>query len=384
MRPLSAASVAILTTKTGDTGSAADRRFMAMALSLARRGLGSVWPNPAVGCVIVAEGCVVGRGWTQPGGRPHAETEALARASAAAKGATAYVSLEPCAHHGKTPPCTDALIDAGISRAVVALEDPDPRVKGGGIARLKDAGIDVTTGVGASDAHEINAGFVSRITRNRPLVTLKLATTLDGKIATHTGESRWITGEPARERAHMLRAEHDAVLVGIGTALADNPDLTCRLPGMAARSPVRVLVDGGQHLPESHKLFADDLPTWLITTPALRAHKGVPAGVRGLEIIEVPAGESTRPDLPETLAALAARGITRLLVEGGAQIAAGFVKHDLVDRVAWFQAPCLMGGDGKPAVAAFGVDRLDQAPRFLRRSVAALGADVLVELDART
>lgn len=355
---------------------------MAVACALARRGLGTVWPNPAVGCVIAAEGHVVGRGWTQPGGRPHAETEALSRAGAKARGSTAYVSLEPCAHHGKTPPCVDALIDAGIARAVVALEDPDPRTAGRGIARLKKAGIAVVTGIGAQEAEDINAGFIARVTRSRPLVTLKLATTLDGRIATHTGESRWITGEQARARVHMLRAEHDAVLVGIGTALADNPDLTCRLPGMAARSPIRVVIDGGQRLPDGHKLVADDRTTWLITTPELRERKGVPAMDSGLEVIDVPAGESLRPDLAEVLGALAARGITRVLVEGGAQIAAGFIKHNLVDRLAWFQAPSLIGGDGKPAVAACGIDRLERAPRFIRRSVAALGADILVELEA--
>jgi len=354
---------------------------MAVALSLARRGLGSVWPNPAVGCVIVAKGRVVGRGWTQAGGRPHAETEALKRAGAAARGATAYVSLEPCAHHGKTPPCADALIDAGIARAVVALQDPDPRVGGRGLARLKQAGIDVIIDVGAEEARDINAGFVSRITRNRPFVTLKLATTLDGRIATQSGESRWITADRAREKAHMMRAEHDAVLIGIGTAVADNPDLTCRLPGMAARSPVRVVVDGGQRLPEDHRLVADAIPTWLITTSALIARKGVPSTDHGLEIIEVQAGENPRPDLTRTLEALAARGITRVLVEGGAQIAAGFLKQNLVDRLAWFQAPSLIGGDGKAAVAACGIDRLDQAPRFVRRSVAALGVDILVELE---
>ena len=199
-----------------------DLAHMRAALALARRGLGNTWPNPAVGCVIVNEGRVVGRGWTQRGGRPHAETEALARAGSAATGATAYVTLEPCSHHGKTPPCAEALIGARIARVVAAVEDPDPRVSGAGIARLRDAGVEVETGLCAEEAAELNAGFFCRVTHGRPLVTLKLATSLDGRIATANGESRWITGPAARERAHLLRATHDAVLVGTGTAFADD------------------------------------------------------------------------------------------------------------------------------------------------------------------
>ncbi len=208
-----------------------DAAHMRAALALARRGLGRTWPNPAVGCVLVKEGRVVGRGWTQRGGRPHAEAEALRRAAGAAKGATAYVSLEPCSHHGKTPPCAEALIAAGISRAVIAMEDPDPRVAGRGLGALREAGIEVTPGIGEAEAREINEGFFLRLEKNRPLVTLKLAMTLDGRIATRTGESRWITGEPARARSHLLRAQHDGVMVGSGTVLADDPLLNVRLPG---------------------------------------------------------------------------------------------------------------------------------------------------------
>ncbi|MCK5275514.1 MAG: bifunctional diaminohydroxyphosphoribosylaminopyrimidine deaminase/5-amino-6-(5-phosphoribosylamino)uracil reductase RibD, partial [Alphaproteobacteria bacterium] len=217
---------------------------MRAALALAGRGLGRVWPNPAVGCVLVdRDGRVTGRGWTQPGGRPHAETEALARAGGAAKGATAYVTLEPCVHHGQTPPCADALIEAGVARVIAATEDPDPRVKGGGLGRLRDAGIAVEAGLLREEAELLNAGYLMRQREGRPVVTLKLATTLDGRIATHAGESRWITGEAARARGHMMRARHDAIMVGIGTALADNPTLTCRLPGLEDRSPVRIVVD---------------------------------------------------------------------------------------------------------------------------------------------
>ena len=217
----------------GNSDPETDLRWMRAAFALARRGLGNVWPNPAVGCVLVRDGRVVGRGWTQPGGRPHAETEALRRAGALARGATAYVSLEPCSHWGRTSPCADALIAAGVRRVVAALEDPDPRVSGSGIARLREAGIAVETGLGAAEAAEINAGFLTRQRLGRPLVTLKLATSLDGKIATATGESQWITGPSARAYAHKLRAEHDAIMVGTGTVLADDPQLTCRLPGLS-------------------------------------------------------------------------------------------------------------------------------------------------------
>ena len=212
-----------------------DLGHMRAALALARRGLGRVAPNPAVGCILVRDGIVVGRGWTQPGGRPHAETEALRRAGAAAAGAVAYVTLEPCAHHGSTPPCADALIAAGVSRVVVAIEDPDPRVAGRGLARLTAAGISVETGVCADEAGRLNAGFLKRIEHGLPLVTLKLATSLDGKIATHAGESQWITGEDARARGHLLRAQTDAIMIGSGTAQIDNPLLTCRLPGLEDR-----------------------------------------------------------------------------------------------------------------------------------------------------
>ena len=235
---------------------ATDQDYLRRAIRLAMNGRGAVEPNPMVGCVIVKDGRVVGRGWTQPGGRPHAETEALRRAGAAATGATAYVSLEPCSHHGRTPPCAEALIAAGIARVVAAGEDPDPRVSGSGLARLRQAGIAIETGLCAEEAAELNAGFLCRVTKGRPLVTLKLATSLDGRIATATGQSRWITGPAARERAHLLRATHDAVLVGTGTALADDPLLTCRLPGLEHRSPVRIALDRTLRLPATLRLFA--------------------------------------------------------------------------------------------------------------------------------
>ncbi|MBI3453919.1 MAG: bifunctional diaminohydroxyphosphoribosylaminopyrimidine deaminase/5-amino-6-(5-phosphoribosylamino)uracil reductase RibD [Rhodospirillales bacterium] len=352
---------------------------MAGALALARRGLGRAWPNPAVGCVIVQEGRVVGRGWTQPGGRPHAETEALGRADDRARGASAYVTLEPCSHHGETPPCADALIAAGVRHVVAAMEDPDPRVSGQGLARLRAAGIAVDTGPLADVAAEINAGFLLRVRAGRPLVTFKTATTLDGRIATHTGESRWITGEDARARAHALRAENDAIMVGIGTAVADDPQLTCRLPGMEACTPVRIVIDGRLRLPLTAKLVATAAatPTWLVTLADAPRERYKAFADCGVEVITVPAGEGDQPDMAATLQALGARGLTRVLVEGGGHLAAALFRASLIDRIVWFRAARLIGGDGVPAAVAFGVDRLADAPGFVRRSVEPCGEDVV-------
>ncbi|TAN44928.1 MAG: bifunctional diaminohydroxyphosphoribosylaminopyrimidine deaminase/5-amino-6-(5-phosphoribosylamino)uracil reductase RibD [Rhodospirillales bacterium] len=351
---------------------------MSAALGLARRGLGRVWPNPAVGCVLVKEGRVFGRGWTQQGGRPHAETEALARAGAEAEGATAYVTLEPCAHHGKTPPCAEALIAAGISRAVVALEDPDERVSGRGIEMMREAGIQVDVGLLEDEARALNAGFFSRVQKRRPLVTLKMATTLDGRIATHGGESKWITGERARACAHLLRASHDGVMVGAGTVLADDPQLTCRLPGIDKSGPVRIVIDGRLRTPLTSALVksARDLPFWLITLengPKERHKVFEAAGVR---LIDVPAQDGGSPDLKAALTKLGDAGLTRLLVEGGSHLAAALLKADLVDQLVWFHAPGIMGGDGLAAAQAFGVDRLEQMPRFKRLGFRALGDDI--------
>ncbi|MFQ5954901.1 MAG: bifunctional diaminohydroxyphosphoribosylaminopyrimidine deaminase/5-amino-6-(5-phosphoribosylamino)uracil reductase RibD [Kiloniellales bacterium] len=352
---------------------------MTAALGLAARELGNVWPNPAVGCILVKAGRVIGRGWTQPGGRPHAEAEALRRAGEGARGAVAYITLEPCAHHGETPPCAHALAEAGIARAVIALQDPDPRVDGGGVRVLSDAGIDVATGVCAAEAEELNAGFIMRVTRGRPLVTLKCATTLDGRIATHGGMSRWITSEAARARAHNLRACHDAVMVGIGTALADDPELTCRLPGLEQRSPVRLVVDSRLRLALTSKLVqsADKVPTWVITLAGPDRERRRACVDCGLDVIGVDADRDGNLDLSAALQALGGRGLTRVLVEGGGRLAAGLLRAGVVDRLAWFRAPAVIGGDGVPVAAAFGIDELAQAPAFRRLSVAEIGDDLL-------
>ncbi|MDE0392295.1 MAG: bifunctional diaminohydroxyphosphoribosylaminopyrimidine deaminase/5-amino-6-(5-phosphoribosylamino)uracil reductase RibD [Rhodospirillales bacterium] len=369
-----------MTELTAAADSALDRRFMALALALAGRGLGIVWPNPAVGCVLVRDGVIVGRGWTQLGGRPHAETEALARAGEGTRGATCYTTLEPCAHHGETGPCADALVQAGIARAVVATQDPDPRVAGRGNALLEAAGIEVTVGCMEDSARALNAGFLSRVEKGRPLVTLKLASTLDGRIATHTGDSRWITGAQARARAHLLRACHDAVMVGAASALADDPALTCRLPGMEDTSPVRVVIDGGARLPAGHALIASagEQPTWIVSTEALgRDGRHAEWGEAGVEVIEVAAEADGRPALAAALEALAGRGITRVLVEGGGRLAASLLGAGLVDRIEWFRAPGAIGGDGVPALAALGIDRADDMPRLVRIASTPVGEDVL-------
>jgi diaminohydroxyphosphoribosylaminopyrimidine deaminase/5-amino-6-(5-phosphoribosylamino)uracil reductase len=352
---------------------------MRAALVLAERGLGRVAPNPAVGCVMVKNGRVVARGWTQPGGRPHAEAEALVRAGAAARGACAYVTLEPCAHHGATPPCADALIAAGIARCVVALEDPDTRVAGAGLARLRAAGVEVALGVGAEAAAEVNAGYLLRLRQGRPLVTLKLASTLDGRIATKRGASRWITGEAARAHAQLLRARHDAVLIGSGTALADNPRLDVRLEGLEETSPVRVVLDGSLRLPLTHDLVvrAKQQPTWLITRAHRQRDRIKAYRDAGVEVMIVADAGDNGLSLEAGLEALGARGMTRVLVEGGGRVAASLLRAGLVDRLVWFHAAKVIGGDGVPAVSGFGLEELAGAPGFALRDSRPIGEDLV-------
>lgn len=351
---------------------------MRAALALAERGLGTTWPNPSVGCVIVRDSRVVGRGRTQAGGRPHAEPEALAMAGTAARGATVYVTLEPCCHWGRSPPCTDALIAAGIARVVIGATDPDPRVNRQGIAQLRAAGIAVVTGVLESEAIEGLAGFLMRVERGRPLVTLKLATTLDGRIATAAGESQWITGPPARRMTHALRGRHDAVMAGIGTVLADDPELTCRIPGFRPTPVVRVIADSQLRTPPDSRLAraAREAPCWVLARPdADQARRSALQAV-GVRVLPVPAGAGGL-DNAAALRALGDAGLTRVLVEGGGRLAAALMRADLVDRIAWFHAPAVMGGDGKAGVHEFGVAELARMPRFRHTHSIALGDDTL-------
>ncbi|EAQ01955.1 riboflavin biosynthesis protein RibD [Pseudooceanicola batsensis HTCC2597] len=358
-------------------GAAADRRFLSLALALGRRGLGRTWPNPSVGCVIVRDGRIVGRGWTAPGGRPHAEPQALAQAGEAARGATAYVSLEPCAHHGKTPPCTEALIAAGIARVVAPLADTDPRVAGQGFERLRWAGIEVSTGLLGEEAARDHAGFFLRNELGRPLVTLKLASSFDGRIATATGDSRWITGAEARRAVHAMRMRHDAVMVGAGTARADDPSLTVRDMG-ATRQPVRIVVSRRLDLPLMSRLArtAKEVPVWLChgpdADPALH-RTWADLGAR-LFACDVAGGHL---DPRSVLGALGEAGLTRVFCEGGGALAASLLNADLVDTLIGMTAGVAIGAEGQPALGALGLARLAEAPRFDLAEARPLGGDVM-------
>lgn len=356
-----------------------DQEHIRAALALARRGLGQVWPNPAVGSIIVRDGNIVGRGWTQPGGRPHAETEALRAAGPLSKGATAYVTLEPCSHHGQTPPCTQALIAASVARVVTAVEDPDERVAGQGHAQLRQAGIQVDVGPGERAARRLNEGYFLNRQAQRPLVTLKIASTLDGRIALHNGQSQWITGPAARARGHMLRATHDAILVGSGTALADDPSLTCRLAGLEARSPVRVVLDTALRLPVDGQLArsARQGPVWVVTGENPDAPRHDALSALGVEVLGVETDGVGRPDLRAVLKLLADRGITRLLVEGGGVVLSAFLRAGFADRLVWFRAASAIGGDGVPAMASMGIDDMARLARFEREDVVSVGGDVM-------
>ena len=364
-----------------------DLNFMRTALRLAQRGLGNVWPNPAVGCVLVAPpkagGHVLGRGWTQPGGRPHAETVALDQARArfgadALVGAHAFVTLEPCSHTGRTPPCADALIEAGIGRAVIACEDPDPRVSGTGTARLRAAGMEVETDLCGLEAEAVNAGFLTRVRAGRPLVMLKIATTSDGRIATRTGASQWITGAQARARAHLMRAQHDAIAVGVGTVIVDDPSLTVRLPGLENRSPLRVVLDSGLRIPMTARLVttARDIPTWVIACEGASSDRRSALEGAGVQVVEVESRDG-HVYLRAALLALGAAGLTRLMVEGGAQVSTALLRAGLVDQICWFRAPSLIGGDGMPPFGDLGVTDMSALPSFRSVSSTTVGNDIL-------
>ncbi len=359
---------------------AADHRFMELALMLGRRGQGRTWPNPAVGAVVVKDGVIVGRGWTQPGGRPHAESEALTRAGDATVGATLYVTLEPCSHVGKTPACADTAIACGITRVVSAIEDPNPEVAGQGHARLRSAGITVDVGLGAGEAARDHAGHFRRVRDKRPHVILKLAVSQDDKIAAAGHKPIAISGEAAKARVHLLRAQCDAVLVGIGTVRADDPLLTCRLPGMAARSPVRVVLDRSLRIPGSSRLVhsARETPLWVMTSNLAEAPAAMKLGAAGAKVIRV--ATATPPpglDLPTVLRALAEKGITRLLVEGGARVASSLVAAGFVDEVWLLRGAEPVGADGVAALGALPLTAITQSPNFRVRASQSLQKDTL-------
>lgn len=374
---------------TAGNAPTADARFMALALALGHRGMGTTWPNPAVGAVVVRDDgagpVIVGRGWTQPGGRPHAEVEALRRAGARARGATLYVTLEPCAHHGRTPPCADAIIAAGISRVVSTMDDPNPLVAGQGHAKLRAAGIAVETGLAESEAHCAHAGHIRRLQDGRPHVLLKLAVSADGKVGLAGRRPVAITGEAATKRVHLMRAEADAILIGIGTALSDDPQLTCRLPGMRGRSPVRVVLDTNLRLPLASRLVetAQQTPLWVITSHAASAATAAALQGAGVELVRVTADNAL--DLREALAALAQkRGITRVMVEGGAILAAALVRADLVDEAVIFHGTRSIGPDGIDALEGLPLTALTSSPVFAVRATEIFGQDRVATFVRRT
>jgi diaminohydroxyphosphoribosylaminopyrimidine deaminase/5-amino-6-(5-phosphoribosylamino)uracil reductase len=361
------------------TSKAADLRFMQLALTLGRRGQGRTWPNPAVGAVVVKDGVIVGRGWTQPGGRPHAEPVALKQAGEAARGATLYVTLEPCSHFGRSPPCADAIIAAGITRVVSAIEDPNPEVAGKGHARLRAAGIAVDIGLCATEAARDHAGHFRRVRDKRPHVILKLAVSSDDRIGAAGHRPVAISGEAARARMHLLRAQCDAILVGIVTVLADDPILTCRLPGMEARSPVRVALDRALRLPGTSQLVhsARQTPLWVMTSELSEAAAAMKLGAAGAQVIRLPPTNAPGLDLMAALHALSERGITRLLVEGGARVASSFVSAGLVDEFWLLRGPQPIGADGIAALDALPLTTITQSPDFRVRASEKLENDTL-------
>jgi diaminohydroxyphosphoribosylaminopyrimidine deaminase/5-amino-6-(5-phosphoribosylamino)uracil reductase len=359
-----------------------DKRFMDLALALGRRGLGNAWPNPAVGAVVVDTAgkvpVILGRGWTQPGGRPHAEVEALARAGSRARGGTLYVTLEPCSHHGQTPPCADAIIAAGITRVVSAIEDPNPEVAGEGHARLRAHGIAVEVGLREAEARRAHAGHFRRVRDGRPHVILKLAVSADGKVGLVGRRPAAITGERARARVHLMRAMNDAILIGIGTALADDPQLTSRLPGAETRSPVRIVLDTALRLPESSVLVqtAAHTPVWVFAGTGADAQAEQRLTHHGVEVLRVPA-TAGRIDLSTVLRVLGSRAITRLMVEGGPILAAALLAADLVDEAAIFRSDVTIGSNGLDALEGLPLSAVTASPRFVPRGVEAVGEDRL-------
>jgi len=351
-------------------------KWMRATLVFAKRELGNVAPNPSVGCLLVKNDIVVGRGWTQRGGRPHAETQALAMAKDAAKGATAYVSLEPCSHHGKTPPCAEALVREGVEHVVVAVEDPDPRVSGQGIHILNEAGIKTTVGILAEEAKSLNAGFFLKNVADRPYFTLKTAASIDGKIATATGESKWITGPKARSFSHLLRAQHDGILVGVNTVVADDPNLTCRVEGLEKRSPEVIVLDSKLRIPLDCNLLKNtdkQLVHIVCDEKSASTQNGDPLRKMGANLIEV----ADTHNLKEVAKRLANQGFTRVLVEGGAQVLASFVASRQCDRLHVFRAGKLIGAEGLSSIGDLALARLADAPHLTLESYRKLGSDLL-------
>jgi diaminohydroxyphosphoribosylaminopyrimidine deaminase/5-amino-6-(5-phosphoribosylamino)uracil reductase len=356
--------------------------YMRMALEMAKLGEGWTSPNPMVGAVVVKDGEAVGSGYHAKAGQAHAEVNALAAAGVRARGATLYVTLEPCNHTGKTPPCTQAVLAAGVSRVVVAMEDPNPKVKGGGIEFLRSRGVEVETGVLEKEARELNAFWRKHVTTGRPFVLAKCAATLDGHIATRTGHSQWITNTLSRERAHLFRHTVDAVLVGIGTVHADDPALNVRLPNRPGRDPLRVVLDPMLSIHRDARLLhiESEAAALLVCAPGVPAEKRAELESLGAWVAVVPHGPDGRVDFPALLDYLGRMDITSLMIEGGGRVLGAALTARAVDKVALFYAPKLLGGsDGVPMFAGPGAERMDQTPRLRDVAVSRHGDDLLVE-----
>ena len=356
-----------------------DAAWMEIALRLADRNIGNVCPNPSVGCLIINDDRIVGRGWTQEGGRPHAEVMALEQAGEKSIGSTVYTTLEPCSHFGKTPPCSDALISARIKRLVGAMKDPDPRVDGMGFVKLRNAGIEVVEGILEREAEELNRGFISRLKKKLPFVTLKMAMSIDSRIATKTHDSQWITGKEARHSAHFLRSKHDAILTGVGTVVADDPFLNTRINGLENRSPTRIILDTNLRIPIDAKIVftASKHRTIIYTTIAADEKKKKQLESFGVQIVTIAGDEFGRVSLVEALTSIAKSGINSILVECGGTLCTEFIKSNLIDEFLVYRAPIVLGGDGIAAVEGFGVSDLSAAINFKQTGITRLGADTL-------
>ena len=354
-------------------------KFMSLALELARRRLGRTSPNPVVGAVLVKEGEVVGQGYHRAAGEPHAEVEAIRSAGSRAKGAELFVTLEPCNHHGRTPPCTDAIREAGIKKVWYGVSDPNPGVRGGGAKTLREAGIEVVGHVNENRCRRINEIYLTNVTLRRPFLILKLAMSLDGRIATRTGESKWITSEASRRKVHRLRDRVSGIAVGIGTILADNPSLTTRLPRGRGHDPVRIVMDSKLRTPTDANIFNPKSPAEII----IATSKDPPAGrkveleKRGAKVI--PTASENCVDLKDLFSRLYRSGITSVLLEGGSGLAWAALQARVVDRCLFFYAPIIMGGvDAPPGVGGLGVSQLEEAPRLTDLRFSRVGADILL------
>lgn len=358
-----------------------DEQYMRVALAEASKGVGRTSPNPAVGAVVVKDGAIVARGYHRRAGTPHAEVHALAAAGGRARGADLYVTLEPCNHTGRTPPCTRAVLEAGISRVVIGMPDPNPGVAGGGAAYLQSRGVEVVSGVLEAACRKINRPFVKQVITGLPWVTMKVGMSLDGRIAASSGQSKWITNQESRRQAHRLRDRTDAILVGVGTVLADDPSLTTCLPGKRGRDPERIILDTNLRISSTAKILnqQSSAATRIFCREGLPPERLKSLAGKNAMITPVPVSLTGLLDLQSVLAVLGKSGMNTLLVEGGSRVHAAFLKEGLVDEIKCFVAPFFIGGDGIPAVGALGLEAVNDARRFRVERTRRFGDDLLIE-----